>query len=222
MSATVIPLNTDPHQAVQTLLPWYVTGRLDRAEVKAVEGHLAHCAHCQAELAWERKMQDAQVALGDGGGDVEQGWLQLLRRIELRGHAEPPLASGPNRQGGKGRAAALWVRWLRWALGAQFAVIGVLATLLIWPIEPAERYRALGTPGHAASGNVVVRFHPEATERDIRRVLNAAGAKLVDGPTVTDAYLLNVPTAHQAAALAGLRAQPTVVLAESLDGGMPP
>lgn len=222
MSATVIPLNTDLHQAVQTLLPWYVTGRLDRAEVEAVEGHLAHCAHCQAELAWERKMLDAQAAPGSGGGDVEDGWLQLLHKIEPRGHAAPPLASRPNRQGDKGRAAAFWMLWLRWALGAQFAVIGVLATLLIWPIEPAERYRALGTPGHAASGNVVVRFHPEATERDIRRVLNAAGAKLVDGPTVTDAYLLSVPTANQAAALAGLRAQPTVVLAESLDGGMSP
>ena len=222
MSATVIPLNTDPHQAVQILLPWYVTGRLDRAEVEAVEAHLAHCARCQAELIWERKMQDAQAALGNGACDVEHGWLQLLQRIEPRRHAAPPLARRPNGQRGEGPAVAFLVRWLRWVLGAQFAIIGALATLLVWPIEPAERYHALGTPGHAASGNVVVRFHPEATERDIRRVLNAAGARLVDGPTVTDAYLLSVPTAHQAAALARLRAQPTVVLAESLDGGMPP
>ena len=57
---------------------------------------------------------------------------------------------------------------------------------------------------------------------NVADAIGITGARLVDGPTATDAYLLNVPAERQAAALAGLRASPTVVLAESLDAGARP
>jgi len=44
--ARIIPFKTDPHQETQTLLPWYVTGRLEDEDLAAVEAHLRDCPAC--------------------------------------------------------------------------------------------------------------------------------------------------------------------------------
>jgi anti-sigma factor RsiW len=222
MSARVLLLDGDGHHAVQALLPWYVSGRLDRAEITDVEAHLAGCTQCRDELAWERKMFSAQATLGSSSVEVaERGLAQLQARIQAADHAKhSPLPGRPMPRTGRW----WWLApWLPWALGAQFAAILLLTVLLVVPQKPPElAYRALGAPAQVGPANVVVRFRPDAAELDIRRALQDAGARLVDGPTVTDAYLLSVPAERQAAALAGLRATPIVVLAESLDAGARP
>ena len=48
----------------------------------------------------------------------------------------------------------------------------------------------------ASSASLVVVFDPAATESDFRRSLRAAGARIVDGPTQANAYLLDVPPEH--------------------------
>ena len=159
---------------------------------------------------------------GNSSVDGAERGLALLRaRIQATDHAQqtrPPRRPTPH----TGRRGGL-VPWLPWALGAQFAAILLLTVLLVVPPKPSESsYRALGVPAQSTPGNLVVRFRPDATERDIRSALQDAGARLVDGPTASDAYLLNVPAERQAAALAGLRAAPPVLLAESLDAGARP
>jgi hypothetical protein len=104
----------------------------------------------------------------------------------------------------------------------------VLLALPAWrspaPADPA--YHALGntplttpaTPGAPATGGAaLVRFRPDATEADIRRALQRSGARLVDGPTATDAYLVRLPPERYAESLALLRGQPAVQLAEALE-----
>jgi hypothetical protein len=110
--------------------------------------------------------------------------------------------------------------WLRWTMAAQWVLIVGLLALLVRPDEPAA-YRVLGN-GAGSAGNLVVMFNPNTTERDLRRILQAQGARVVDGPTVTDAYLLNVPAEHRERALQALRGDPAVKLAEALDDGASP
>ena len=193
----VVPLDPDGHSSVQLLLPWYVTGRLDESERAELELHLAGCARCRAELALERELHATQ-ALPGAVGDAERGLASMRQRIA----------------GAKSGARRPAVPWWRWALGAQFALILLLLVVLAAPRFEGERYRGLG--GAGASANAVVMFRPEATEAQIREALRASGARLVGGPTATQAYLLSLPQAD-AAALARLRAQPAVTLAESLD-----
>jgi hypothetical protein len=119
-----------------------------------------------------------------------------------------------------GAAAANQPSWLRWAMTAQCLLIIGLAALLLRPDEEPA-YRVLGS-GTAAAGNLVVVFHPTTTERELRRILQAQNARVVDGPTVTDAYLLNVPEANRSKALEALRGEAAVKLAEPLDGGGAP
>ena len=67
-----------------------------------------------------------------------------------------------------------------------------------------------------ATGTVVVVFDPAITEAELRRIVRGAGARIVDGPTQGDGYVLELPAERQAAVLEALRAQRAVVLAEQL------
>lgn len=198
----VIPLDADAHFAVRALLPWYATGRLATDEAAQVETHLAGCAICRAELELERRMVAAQP-VSTTAADVEHGWAAMRKLIRSEPRSSQA-ASTP---------------WLRWVVGAQFAIIGILAVWLLVPrpaIEGLNTYRTLGS-GAAAQANAVVMFEPGTTEQEIRRALRASGARLVDGPTASNAYLLSLSGEDHAGAIARLRAQPGVSLAESLD-----
>jgi hypothetical protein len=207
----VVPLNPDAHAAVQVLLPWYVTGHLDADEHAQVEAHLAGCSRCQAELESERRLRDAHLAM-ETPGDAERALDALRSRIAPKPAIRPPAPRRGHRRWFPGRVPNA----LRAVLAVQFAVIVALGGALL--VRPAaEPYRLLGET--AVPGNVIVKFRADATEQDIRRALRASGGRLVDGPTSSDAYLLAVPAAQEPASLERLRAEPVVLLAESLAPG---
>ena len=214
MSGRIVRLDIPIHQAVQELLPWFVTQTLGPSDLALVQEHLQDCRQCQADVDWQRKLCAAQPA-GGAIPDMESALAQLLPRL---GAQQP-----------RSVTRVKWWRslvgdnttWMRWALAGQFALIAALALMLAWPAGDTASYRVLGA-ARSVGGNMVVVFRPETTERELRRILLASGARVVDGPTVTDAYLLNVPDTQRISALNELRAQPAVKLAESLEAGSGP
>src|SRR4051812_36783436 len=92
MSGQILHLEPDPHVAVQRMLPWYLTGRLETAEHDAVETHLAQCPECRAELETERQWQLLQPGHG-AQMDVEDGWARM--RARLGGDVAPPPMVAP-------------------------------------------------------------------------------------------------------------------------------
>jgi hypothetical protein len=223
MTGRIIPMPGDAHREAQALLPWYLLGGLDEAERARVKAHVSQCAECQAELADEPRLAEAVAGLqpAEAGLDVEHGWRQISRAM---GDAPPrrgPVAAwlgrliaGPSRPATSRRGEGAW---LRWAVAAQFLVLALLSVTLWRTTQPA-RYQTLGAPPASAMANVVVIFRPQTTEKDFRAILRSNEARLVDGPTVADAYLVHVSGADRAQVLANLRRQPQVVLAEPLDG----
>ena len=222
MSGQILHLEPDPHAAVQRLLPWYLTGRLDTEEHDAVEAHLAQCPECRAELETERQWQLLQPGHG-AQVDVEDGWARM--RARLSGDAAPPAVAV---------AAARPRTWMRptwrsgprlplrvWAAPAMLSLALVMA--IGWTLRPAAlvgEYHVLAAPAEAGA-TAVVRFRPDATEAQIRRGLKDSGARLVDGPTVSDAYVVRLPREHYAAALDKLRKEPGVALVEALESASP-
>ncbi|MDB5452095.1 MAG: zf-HC2 protein [Caulobacteraceae bacterium] len=203
----VIRLHGDSHRDLQDLLPWYVTGQLEPAEHARLKAHLETCAECQAEVRLERRIG---VGIAQLPIDVEQGWMAMSRRLEQ----EPARPRSPIRPLLRPLAPAPWLGW------ATAAVLLLSTGLLLAPSrEPAGVYHALGAAPATAAGNVVVMFKPETREKDLREILKASHARVVDGPTVTDAYVLRVPAAERQAALARLHRHPDVLLAEPLDDG---
>lgn len=193
------------HQQTQGLLPWYVNGTLDSAETAAVEKHLTECDECRADLERERVLgrEVAHLPL-----DADHGWERMRARLE--GAAQPP-----------GRPAVALLRRrvpLGWALAAQAACLALAVGAAVW-LAPSQNhtYRALGASTPPTNGNVVVIFKPDVSEATLRGALREVGARVVDGPTTADAYVLHVDAARRADALIRLRANGEVTLAEPID-----
>jgi anti-sigma factor RsiW len=199
------------HHATQENLPWLLSGRLGEADRAQAEAHLLDCAACRADLATLRRLREA-AELPDPHCDPDAAFARLLDRIDAPAQAAPvPLPAGLP----AARRAANDPRWLRRAALAQCGVIVLLAALLGWRGDGSAAYRGLGA-APAVQGQAMVVFRPETPERELRRIVHASGARIVGGPTVTDAWLLAVPEGEAPAALARLRAEPAVLLAEPL------
>ena len=219
--ASIIRLHAGRHDEIRSLLPWYVTGRLDATEHARVAAHMSACRECQEDLEFERRLE---VEVATVPIDVEQGWASMQRRMA---------AARSSRSGGAfivrlgelpGRLWRGGPPWLGWALAAQAALLVVAGGLTVRGTAPTTQpasYHALSSAPGAAAGNVVVIFRPDTRESAMRHALVAADARLIDGPTAADAYVLHVPAAERAGALTGLRARHEVVLAQPLDPGGP-
>lgn len=213
----VIPLRGDPHDQAQRLLPWYANGTLDPDEAASVEAHLADCAECQADLRMERALGREDVATPL---DVDRGWAALREQMTRTPAIRPATAMEPPAR----RAFFRRPIAIGWAMAAQAAMLVLFVGIGRYGTEPTPPpiYKALGTPRTTATGNIVVLFRPDTVERDLRQALVTSGARLVGGPTASDAYILQVADAGRVAALSSLRANSHVMVAEPIDGDARP
>ena len=226
MNGQILRLGGDEHDIVQLLLPWYGNGSLDDAETARVEAHLGRCPRCQADIAWQRKLQacltPAVAATDSARPALEPGWTALRAKITTDAPAATPRPAARPARPARVRSWRTTPLWLRWAVGLQFAAIGGMALVLALSAPRSDDYRALGAPARASAASVVVVFRADATERQIREALRDSDARLVDGPTVTGAYLLAVAPAQHGAALERLRREAAVLRVDSLEAGPAP
>ena len=211
MTGRVVPLNASDHDAVDALLPWYVNGTLRGEELQRVERHVAACPACRQEVDWLRNIFAACVAAAP------------LPEAPAAHAADALLHPRPAARGRTWRATALegWQStppWMRALMAAQLAGLVMLGTLLAVDAGNEPTYRTLGSPGRSASSGeaIVVMFDPAITEAELRAVVSQIGGRVVDGPTTTNAYVLEVPLSRSGGAVEKLRAQPKVRLAEPL------
>lgn len=204
--ADIISFLSDPHRAIELLLPWYAIGQLDDWDRATVDAHLGSCAQCRAALEREKRLK-AEIAQLPIRADL--GWEKLQRRLapDQTAKRSPPRAWRP----------------LTWPALAVFATAQAIllcaALLLFWPAAPQADYRTLGGPSSRSSGNLIIMFRPDTLEQEMRFTLDRAGVRLVDGPTAAGAYVLDVAPARRDAALADLRTRRSVMLAQPIEAG---
>ncbi|TWI67476.1 putative zinc finger protein [Pseudoduganella lurida] len=199
--------NDNPHAAVAPLLPWHAAGQLEEPAATQVREHLATCAACRADLAWERQLRAAagRAAPPPVCADADAALARLLPRLE------PAPAS----------LLASLVAWLSRPPVVPAALAATIAALcLALSLDRPPDYHALGPLAPPADATVM--FRPDTGAAEVRRILAATGAGTVHGPTVAGAYVLRLGPERRAAALARLRAEPAVLLAEPLGAGVPP
>jgi hypothetical protein len=211
-----VPINTElaPHHQAEELLPWYVTGQLDRDDLVLFEDHLSSCAHCRRQLAFERRMIDEFAGLVP---EVDAGWERLRQRIEPQ---KRPVRRVSLWDKVAREASAVWQGFTRPAVAAfataQLAFVALAGTMLYSLSQPS--YQALGSAPPPQSANVIAMFSGDTTESQMNQLLRTYGASVVGGPTPTDAYLLRVPAASRETAVNRLRADRHVIMAEPIDG----
>jgi hypothetical protein len=204
----MIGIEPQSHDAAEELLPWYATGQLDEADRIRVEEHLSSCSGCREQLAFERRMIHEYRR---GAPEVDAAWARLRNRIETQPKPprhQPRSATRPRWFIRRPALAAL--------AAAQLAFVVVAGGVLLSLSRPT--YHALGSAPVVQSANVLVIFRADATVEDIRDALHASGATIVGGPTSADAYLLRVPQKQRQFALAKLKSDNQVQMAEPVDG----
>lgn len=201
------------HERAQQLLPWLPGCTLDDAELAALQAHVDTCLECQADLEWHARLR-AAVPPADPAFSADRAFASLLPRL---GPREPQLSVLEKWR----HALAANSPWLRWTALAQFAVIAALAAAIWRPGADTGDYRALGA-ARPVQGSIVIVFKPDTTEPEMRRILQASGARVVDGPTVAGAWVLALPGGQEAGTLGRLQAEPAVALAQPLGAGSQP
>jgi hypothetical protein len=213
VTGRVLPFDSSAHSAADVLLPWYINGTLRGEELAFVEQHVRACERCRREADWLRDVFAACAAIGpvqdsvrtranrQTGVDVQQGFPA---RIARGWRTAQPLVRG--------------------LLAAQLAAIVVLGTLFMMDTHGDASYRTLGTTNRSAQVRdaVAVMFDPTITESEMRRLVLGVGARIVDGPTSTNAFVLEVPAAQSDRAVQSLRSDKRVRFAERLGPGTSP
>ena len=213
MTGRVVPLNASEHAAIDALLPWYVNGTLRGDELGRVERHVAVCPACRREVDWLKDVFAACAAIAP----LPDVPASLSGSAPTLGPSARP-RTWRARVGDGLRSSPPWIRWL---MAAQLAGMAILATLLTFDNGSEPSYRTLGAVAQPTSAGetIAVMFDPAITEAELRSVVRAIGARVVDGPTATHAYVLEVPAANAGLAVAKLRAEARVRLAEPLGAG---
>lgn len=219
------------HDEVELLLPWFISGRLEPHEADRVELHLASCESCRAELALETELA-GRLKPAESSAEIEAadaGWQRLMAAMANEASGSPsdtPLPAMGHDASKPWAARPLGRPWsrrlgrvgdpanLRRLVAVQFAALAVLGVALVTrpPAEPD--FKALGAAPAAVRGNVVAKFRPDMVEAQLRRTLDAVDARIVDGPTTADAYVLQLPDIGR---LQALREEPGVLMAEPID-----
>jgi anti-sigma-K factor RskA len=195
-------------EALEQLLPWYVNDTLGDDERRQVEAYLERNrdARDEVELLRELRRQVKEEKIENSPGELG---LQRLRREIKQADREQ---AGSDRM--TGRTVTVASFWRPLAVAACLAVViqaGVMIGLSGGPGSEVEI--AHGTAGLTAPV-LQVTFAPEATEQEIREVLQAAGASIADGPTALGIYnlrLVDAETTSVEEALTTLRASGDVV-----------
>ena len=208
MTGQVLRFGSSVHKVVDALLPWYVNGTLQGEELEGVRRHLCECELCQQEAEWLRELHAACVA-AESVPSASNAFRGLRRRLEA-----PP----PDKRFADSPRVASRSTWTRWALAASVAIAVVLGASVLRDTNAPSLYRTLGASGSSGqtTGSMIVVFDPATTEAELRRILRSADARVVDGPTQANAYVLDVPAGERQDALRTLRSQRAVVLAEPL------
>lgn len=201
MTGRVLPFDASAHAAVDARLPFYVNGTLRGEELSVVEQHVRTCERCQREVKWLRELFAACAA------------------IPLDQYPTPDHPRAVRPLNWRARAFDGWRTtnpWLRGLLAAQLAAIAILGTLLATDTRTDATYRTLGSVSRSAGEAIAVMFDPAITESEMRQILVRVGARVVDGPTVTQAFIVEVPAARSDEAVKLLRAEKLVRLAQPL------
>jgi hypothetical protein len=211
VTGRVLELDLAAHKVADVLLPWFVNGTLEGDELAFVQRHVGRCGRCQREVEWLRSLHAACVA-----SETSDAAAPALRR--LRSGLEEPAPQRSHRAASLGQVWGAARPWSRWAVAASLAVIVAAGVGLLSVPEGPALYRTLsaGNAKPVASGSIVVVFDPTTTEADLRRILRQVGARIVDGPSEANAYVLEVPAQRKDQALQALRAQRAAQLVEPL------
>lgn len=200
-------------QDISPLIPWYVNGTLDAEGCHRVDTHAAACEFCRSELSQDQRL----YRIMNIESTVEFMPATSLKRLLARlddGELVTPSRVVDYRP--IERRALVAATLVVLCLG-----LGVMATARFMRVSerPSEALYYTVTAPQPRTPGAVIRavFAPTSTLSDVQAILDAAGLRIVAGPTEAGVYSLSSDTRHTLGASLGiLRANAQVRFAESI------
>jgi hypothetical protein len=186
---------------LKEMIPIYLNGRLSEKEHAAFDEGLQRFPELEKELADFAEIQQSYATIEK---EIPLDSDALFARIQ--NNIQKDAAQAPQSQ------IKAWFEQLRqkvadwyhtpalsWSLaGVQFAAL----LLVVMLIPQKQAYQTLTAPPvHADGIRINAVFHQEAKEIEIRTLLQQVGATIVDGPSATGLYVLEVGTSTDIDAL---------------------
>ena len=172
-------------EEIEMLLPWYVTGKLERADRERVETYLARHPELRRQLVLIEEEHEQTIRANEAipAAHVADRLLAEIRR-------SPSVRTADAWARLKAWAAELFEApspaGLRWAAAAAAVLILVQAVTigaLLTRTGGTGYETASGTPAHAEEGTyVLVRFADTAPARALADALTELDMTVVDGP----------------------------------------
>jgi hypothetical protein len=203
----------------QELLPWYLTGKLSRAESDAIDDMLKGSADLRDQLQTAQSQQAAVLESNDNVGGPSAGNLtKLLQQIETTKQRRYVVANEP------GFFERLLGPWAAPRPALQFALVAACALIIAqgaflyqlggFTSKPADSYATAsdGAQTVSAAASLIVSFRPEVTTAQFTQMLSEIDATVIDGPKPGQTFVLGLADIAAAdAALAKLQSRPDLV-----------
>lgn len=194
---------------IHELLPFYVTGSLDSAENALVEKALKDDPSLEQEIKFLEKLRGEIKAQEFENSPGELGLKRLQKAIAAEKLKNDPIA----------RAKSKVTREQNWgwrAVAIAACLLLMVQTAMNFSVWQGGDLIAAGGPQitHAEGRIVNITLAPGAQEENIRTLLLAVDASIVDGPSALGVYKLSIPKDF-AAAVEKLKAHKNLV--ESVD-----
>jgi hypothetical protein len=226
---TLNPHAVGQHEKVSLLLPWYLNKSLQSDELQQVEQHLRSCLLCRREMQALDKLSKAVRQASDLEMAAELSFAGLKNKLPMYPAAESfsnPLARQSSGLFRPLKARSPHKALLRFSYPylaiAATVLMAVIPLLLYFPDAKfkADYYTLAAAKTEAVTGpQLRVVFSPALPKSQIDAVLKQIQGQLIDEPNSVGAYTVRLthadsPNNSVEAALAFLRRQPVVVLAE--------
>ena len=190
-----------PIHSEGALLPWYLNGTLREDERRHVDQHLSFCAACRAELdelvQLNVQLHEVYAAQSEPSTGIQRAVRVLAQREASEKNAKPVTGSAWLNE------LDDWFRSLfipRWAPAFAVTLLVAQLALLLWSLtlptlSDQVTIRGIGAP----TVRLRVVFQETASERQIRVLVQGVHGKIVDGPALDGAYIMEVPAGDRAA-----------------------
>ncbi|TPN36169.1 anti-sigma factor [Mesorhizobium sp. B2-3-3] len=182
---------------MEALLPFYLNGSLEGAELEAVEEWLASDPAAMAALGEAKAEFSGTSAANEAIRPPDDALSRFAKALDAE--------AGPARiPAGSSWLAQAWGRFMAVPVGVAWAAAAVLLALIVVQslVQPGGKGKDFEIAGAeddlAKMPFALVKFKPDTKMSDVSSFLGGNGLKIIGGPTADGVFRLAIPAANTA------------------------
>ncbi|MFZ1774125.1 MAG: anti-sigma factor [Rhizobiaceae bacterium] len=187
-------MHANSRDAMEALLPFYLNGTLDGADLEAVEAWLASDPNAMAALGHAEAELEADRAANEALRPPADALARFSKALDKE--ARPAFAPASFMSSLASRLFSAPPA-LAWAAAAALLAVVIAQAVMTRPGAGPE-FEVAGADGPSVKADLLVAFKPAATAEAIAALLAQSGATIIDGPKPGGFFRLAIPAENTA------------------------